>query len=270
MVPRVDLGECGCQLVAAMNHDLTKMLQAWPYQPGQVMARRFKGRDGLQKIQLRVDLGVLHMNAEGRPDGKRPMGQETWFDVYRTRLAEHLLAKGTPESFQLGLEECSKLQQECIQFHHRYICLFQLEDYEAVERDSERNLEVFEFVAEHAATEDLAWSLLQFVPQLLLMRTRSRGTEALKANSFEQAVLHIQEGISELERFYHENERLEMMEASPELASLREWLNQVQNRRPLSEKERLERDLAEAIRLEDYERAARVRDQIRKMQASGS
>jgi protein-arginine kinase activator protein McsA len=47
-------------------------------------------------------------------------------------------------------------------------------------------------------------------------------------------------------------------------------LNQVQNRRPLSEKERLERDLAEAIRLEDYERAARVRDQIRKMQASGS
>ena len=71
-------------------------------------------------------------------------------------------------------------------------------------------------------------------------------------------------------RFYHENERLEMMEASPELASLREWLNQVQNRRHLSEKERLERDLAEAIRLEDYERAARVRDQIRKMQASGS
>jgi excinuclease UvrABC helicase subunit UvrB len=139
-----------------------------------------------------------------------------------------------------------------------------------VERDSERNLEVFEFVAEHAATEELAWSLLQFVPQLLLMRTRSRGTEALKGNSFEQAVLHIQEGISELERFYQENERLEMMETSPELASLREWLNQVQNRRPLSEKERLERDLAEAIRLEDYERAARVRDQIRKMQASGS
>ena len=118
--------------------------------------------------------------------------------------------------------------------------------------------------------EDLAWSLLQFVPQLLLMRTRSRGTAALKDKSFEQAVLHIQEGISELERFYAENERPELMEASAELASLREWLGQVQNRRPLSEKELLERDLAEAIRLEDYERAARVRDQIRKMQASGS
>jgi excinuclease UvrABC helicase subunit UvrB len=81
---------------------------------------------------------------------------------------------------------------------------------------------------------------------------------------------HIQEGVAELERFYTENERLDLMEASPELASLREWLGQVKNRRPLTEVERLERDLAEAIRLEDYEKAALVRDQIRKQQASDS
>jgi excinuclease UvrABC helicase subunit UvrB len=73
-----------------------------------------------------------------------------------------------------------------------------------------------------------------------------------------------------LERFYTENERLDLMEASPELGSLREWLGQVRNRRPLSEKEKLEKDLAEAIRMEDYERAAKVRDQIRKLQASES
>jgi len=270
MVPRVDLGRSGCQLVAEMNQDLTKLLQSWPYQVGQVMARRFKGRDGLQKIQLRVDLGVLQMNAEGRPDGKRPMGHESWFDFYQTRLAEHLLAKGAADGFSLGPEECAKLQQECIQFHHRYICLFQLEDFESVERDAERNLEVFEFVAEHAGTEDLAWSLLQFVPQLLLMRTRARGMATLKGGVFEHALGHIQEGISELERFYTENERLDLMEASPELGSLREWLGQVRNRRPLSEKEKLEKDLAEAIRMEDYERAAKVRDQIRKLQASES
>lgn len=270
MVPRVDLGGCGCQLLAQMNQDLTKLLQTWPYQAGQVMARRFKGRDGNQKIQLRVDLGVLQMNAEGRPDGKRPMGHESWFEFYRTRLAEHLLEKRSPESFTLGIEECSKLQQECIQFHHRYICLFQLEDFDLVERDCERNLAVFEFVAEHAATEELAWSLLQFVPQLLLMQTRAHGMASLRESDFETAVVQIQEGVSELERFYTENERLELMEASPELGSLREWLGQVKNRRPLTELERLERDLAEAIRLEDYEKAALVRDQLRKQQASDS
>jgi len=253
-----------------MNYDLTKLLQSWPYQPGQVSARRFKGRDGHQKIQLRVDLGVLQMNAEGRPDGNRPMGHESWFHVVQTRLSEHRTRKGGDSGYSLTLEECGRLQMECIQYHHRYICLLQLEDFVAVERDCERNLEVIEFVAQHAATEEMAWSLLQFVPQLLLLRTRARGTAALKEKDHEEAVAVIEDGIAELERFYTENERPEMLDSSPELSSLREWLGQVRIRRPLSEVEQLERDLADAIRHEDYERAARVRDQIRKHQESGS
>ena len=48
-----------------MRHDLTKFLLKWDYQPGELRVRRFKGRDGRQKIQLRVDLGVLQMEADG-------------------------------------------------------------------------------------------------------------------------------------------------------------------------------------------------------------
>ena len=44
-----------------MTFDLTEMLQDWDYKPGQVVARRFQGKDG-EKIQLRVDLGILQMN----------------------------------------------------------------------------------------------------------------------------------------------------------------------------------------------------------------
>lgn len=254
-----------------MNYDLTRLLQSWPYQPGQVAAKRFKGRDGQQKIQLRVDLGLLQMNADGRPDGKRPLGMESWFHVMQARLKEYREANaGSDEDFEVGPEECGKLQQECIQYHHRYICLFQLEDFAGVELDCERNLKVFEFVALHAPTEDAAWSLLQFIPQLLMMRTRARGTAALKQEQFDDAIMLIGDGIAELERFYTENERVQMMDGSPELASLRDWLSQITSRRPISEAERLERDLAEAIRSEDYERAARVRDQIKKRQTSGS
>jgi hypothetical protein len=253
-----------------MNYDLTKFLGSWPYKPGQVSARRFKGRDGQQKIQLRVDLGLLQMNAEGRPDGKRPMGKESWYHVVRARRAAHKVRHANGPDYVLSPEECGRLQMECIQYHHRYICLLQLEDFLAVERDCERNLEVFEFVAQHAASEEMAWSLLQFVPQLLLLRTRARGTASLKESEHEEAVAVIEDGVSELERFYTENERLDLLEASPELASLRDWLAQVRNRRPLSAVEQLERDLAEAIRREDYERAAHVRDQIRKLQESGS
>jgi len=56
-----------------MNFDISHLLEHWDYQPGQVVVRKFTGKDGVPKIQLRVDLGLLQMNAEGRPDGKRPL-----------------------------------------------------------------------------------------------------------------------------------------------------------------------------------------------------
>lgn len=253
-----------------MNLDISDLLSGWDFKPGQVIARRFEGRDGKEKIQLRVDLGILQMNAEGRPDGRRPMAHDSWYDLQVKRLQRHVESTGSEEGFSLNSDICSKLQQECIQYHHRYICFFQLEDFAAVERDCERNLQVFEFVAEHAETDELAWSLLQFVPQLLMMRTRARGSVQMKKQNFTKATAAIEEGIEELETFYRENGREDLMANSGELASLRVWMDEVRDRRPLTEIEKLQRALEEAIRAEDYERAAEVRDQMRKLQASDS
>lgn len=248
---------------------MTELLQEWDYQPGQVAARRFQGEDGQEKIQLRVDLGILQMNAEGRPDGKRPLGQPSWFDVQKQRLErireEH---DGDDGDYRLNPEDCAKLQQECIQYHHRYICMFQLEDFGAVIKDCDRNLEVFEFVSKYAANEELAWSLLQFVPQLLMMRARAQGTAQLKRKRHDKAISVIEEGILELESFYRDNGKEESIEVSNELHSLRHWLADVRLKRPLSEVEKLQRELDAAIQVEDYEKAAEVRDQLRKIETS--
>jgi len=253
-----------------MNFDISELLTGWDYQPGQVVARRFAGQDGKEKVQLRVDLGILQMNAEGRPDGRRPMGHESWHDFHLDRLQKHIEEHGNDDDFALDSEACAKLQQESIQFHHRYICFFQLEDFAAVERDCERNLEVFEFVAEYAETDELAWSLLQFAPQLFMMRTRARGTAHVRRKKFTAAAKVIAEGMEELETFYRENEREDLLENSGEISSLRFWLEEIRARKPLSEIEKLQRALDEAISVEDYERAAKVRDQMRKLQASDS
>src|SRR5882672_5152619 len=133
-----------------MNFDISHILDKWEYHPGQVVVRKFMGKDGQEKIQLRVDLGILQMNAEGRPDGKRPFGA--------TSLYEHLLQKlkqGSQEEFAISPDDVARIQLEALQYHHRYICLLQLEDYQAVVRDTERNLKVFDFVEEHAAAEEL-------------------------------------------------------------------------------------------------------------------
>src|SRR3954470_21303027 len=164
-----------------MNFDISNLLENWDYQPGQIIVRKLTGRDGKEKIQLRVDLGLLQMNAEGRPDGKRPFGHNSLFDYYQAKLHKYLAAHdGSDQGFKLSAEDCAKLQLESLQYHHRYICLLQLEDYAGVVRDAERNLSVFEFVAKHAQSEELSWSLQQFVPQLLMILTRARGAQALQ------------------------------------------------------------------------------------------
>ncbi len=249
-----------------MDFDISNLLDQWEYQPGQVVVRRFKGKDGREKIQLRVDLGVLQMNAEGRPDGKRPLGFESLLEYYQARLYKHLAAHhGSDEGFRLKPEACSKLQLEALQYHHRYVCLLQLEDYAGVIRDAERNLAVFDFVGKHAESEELAWSLRQFQPQLLMILTRARGAQALQTDDYQMATQQVEEGLEKIRAFFHEHSRGEGAEHSPEILSLQNWLDEIRARRPLSRRERLERALQEAVNSEDYERAARVRDELKNL-----
>jgi tetratricopeptide (TPR) repeat protein len=249
-----------------MSFDISHILDQWDYQPGQVVVRKFRGKDGVEKIQLRVDLGLLQMNAEGRPDGKRPFGHESLFEHYTHLLEKHRAAhEGSDEGFQLKAEDCGKLQQEAVQYHHRYICLFQLEEFHAVVRDTERNIKVFDMVQEYAAGEELSWSLQQFRPQLMMMRVRARGILAIKEEDYDKAIELVEEGIEQLREFYREHGRTDLMEQSGEIQSLQIWTQELQQRRPVSERERLEQALDEAVRNEDYEEAARVRDALRKM-----
>ena len=249
-----------------MDCDISYLLNQWEYQPGQVVARRFRAKDGCEKIQLRLDLGLLQMNVEGRPDGKRPFGHSSLLDYYRARLLKYVAAHdGSDEGFKLKGEDCARLQLEALQYHHRYICLLQLEDYARVIRDAERNLAVFDFVSKHAEGEELAWSLQQFRAQLLMVLTRARAAQALETDDYETAVQHVEVGLEQIRAFCQEHARAEMAETSGELQSLENWLEEIRARRPLSPRERLERALHDAINSEDYERAAKVRDALRNL-----
>lgn len=249
-----------------MDFDISHLLEQWDYQPGQVVVRRFKGRDGKEKIQLRVDLGLLQMNAEGRPDGKRPFGYPSLYEYYQARLYKHLAEhEGSDERFKLKAEDCAKLQLEALQYHHRYICLLQLEDHAAVVRDAERNLAAFDFVEKHAESEEMAWALRQFQPQLLMVLTRARGAQALQAQDHSLAAKLVEEGLEQIRAFYREHGNPDGAEQSGEVGFLGEWLEQIRSNRPLSRRETLEKALAEAVSKEDYERAAKVRDELRKL-----
>ena len=220
-----------------MSFDISYLLEQWDFQPGLAAVRRFIGKDGMEKIQLRLDLGLLQMNIEGRPDGKRPLGHPSLFNYYQSRLYKHLAANdGNDAGFQLKAEDCAKLQFEALQYYQRHNCLWQLEDYAGVVRDTERNLAVCDFAEKHAESEELSWSLLQFKPQLLMMHTRARGTETLRANDYAHAIQQVEEGIGRIREFYRDHSRHELVDQSGELNSLKAWLDELSSKRPLSKR----------------------------------
>src|SRR5438132_183208 len=246
-----------------MNLDISHLLEQWEYQPGEVAVRRFTAKDGSEKIQLRVDLGLLQMNATGRPDGQRPFGHESLLQHHQARLEKFRRTHGaSDEDFALTAEDCAKLQQEAIQYYHRYICLFQLKDFAGVIRDTERNLEVFRFVKKHADSDELAWMLQQFTPQLLMMQVRAQGALALEDKNYVEALDLIKTGLEEIREFYRQQARQDLVEHGSEISFLENWLQEIQAKRPLSEKEKLELALNEAVGREDYEKAAEVRDAL--------
>jgi hypothetical protein len=250
-----------------MDFDISRILESWDYKAGQVMVRKFKTRDGRELIQLRVDLGLLQLNATGRPDGKRPMGHDSWFDFYLARLEEHRAQNGgDDEAFTLTAEDCTRLHVESVQYHHRYICLLQLEDYDGVLRDTERNLELFDFVEEFADSTENSWLFQNFRPQCLMMQTRALVSQKLKNKEHDAALAELDDGIEAIREFYREYSLTEQLEQSGEIASLEGWRDELSNRKPMSEREKLEQALQDAVRKEDYETAARMRDALRKLE----
>lgn len=249
-----------------MSFDISDLLEQWKYEPGQIAARRFKSKAGVEKIQMRVDLGILQMNASGRPDGRRPFGRDTLFEYYEARLKRHLKAHENEDSgFRLSGLDCSRLHQEMVQFHHRYICFFQLRDYASVIRDASRNLDVFEFVKRYSDADELLGPIIHLIPQLLMLRTRAMSMIAVDADDHEGAVEHAEDGLAHLRSFAQEFISGTSPDTVPELISLESFLMDLESTRPLSEREKLKRALEAAVRREDYEKAAELRDSLRKL-----
>ncbi len=243
-----------------MSLDLNSLLKDWPHENGTIKVRKIPGLDGREKLQLRIDLGMLQMEMDGRPDGQRPHNCESLLAYHQRRAAR---AKLRGDEYDLTAEQCSELQQEGIQYYHRYLSLFQIEDFDGVVRDTQRNLDLFTFVEEHSERDDLSWSFQQFFPYVLMMNTRAKASVLLADGQFADAIRGIEAGRERISEFYQQSTFPEMEAKSSEIAFLDEWLEEVRAKRPLSKLEVMEREMERAVAGERYERAAELRDAIR-------
>ena len=247
-----------------MNLDVSDILGKWPYKPGQVSARRIAGRDGREKIQLRLDLGLLQMETSGRPDGQRPNGHESLLAYHEYRLQRFRDEHDTDDGFELDEADCETLRGEAAMYYHRYLAEFVLGEYEAVERDTMRNLRLMELCRRYAREESDRYVLEQYRPYVILMRTRARGQLALEASRPKSALAAVRKGIKEIEAFYENFGDEKMLENSSEIAVLHAMAKEVESKIPVDPIQKLREQLAEAVAAEQYERAADLRDQLQR------
>jgi len=250
-----------------MSLDLNTILKDWPHENGTIKVRKIIGLDGREKLQLRIDLGVLQMEMTGRPDGQRPHNCESLLAYHQSRAVR---ADEQAEDYELSPEQCTELQQEGIQYYHRYLSLFQISDFAGVVRDTQRNLDLFDFVLAHTNREELAWGLQQFRPYVLMMNTRARASILLGQGKFAEAMSEIQRGRDAIADFFQRSNFPELASKSSEINFLDEWLEEVRAKRPLSRLEIMQREMESAITKEMYERAAELRDAIKLLKTGGA
>ncbi len=247
-------------MTAMKSNDLSPLLKDWPFDPTRVTARYVQKEDDRQEVQLRLDLGILQMTLEGRPDGSTPHGCPDLLTHYRT-----LVATGRRANYKLDAEACSDLQQECVQYYYRYLALMVLKDYPRVIADTRHSLEIFDLVEQHAENEDLVWDFLQFKPYVLMMHHRARAEQLAAEGRIDEAVETIESGITEIQAFLdHMEDDPDIEPDCPELSMLEDFIEDLRtNGADENPVVALRQKLLHAVHMENYEEAAQLRDSIR-------
>lgn len=232
------------------------ILRSWPYDPTSIRARVCRGSDGRDVLQMRVDMGVLQMEVEGRPDGTRPHGHDTYFDYLLTRV----LHEG--DELVLTDEQCLEVDRELVQFYHRRVCWLRLEQYREVVKDVEHALSLMDFCLRHASNEEWIMAHEQYRPFMMFHQIQAAALAQLEEEGPEVAVQGITQGLQRIHALFESHElddRFEEDELVQRLIQMRESL-----REEYSVGRTLNEQLADAVASERYELAARLRDELKR------
>jgi len=242
--------------------DISKVLKDWPYDPTKAQqVRNVKGSNGRDIIQVRIDMGILQMEMKGRPDGHKPFGADSLLDYYTS-----IIKKG--ESVILNKKALKAINSELMQYYNRRISLFSLQEYKKVVDDANHNLKLLDLISEYCNDEDYILSHEQYRPYIFMHKIQAMALIRIQNKEYDGALDIVNKGIKKIENIYNEKHiPTEDKESNIELKILLNLKEEIKHIRPPNRREILQRSLDRAVEREDYERAAEIRDELKKNQA---
>ncbi len=310
------------------NIDLTDLLKDWPYEPGNVNVRLIRATAGRPLIQLRVDLGILQMELEGRPDGEKPEGFPSLLDYHLKHIEVAQAEAGTdaegaetadsaeadevaeeeltPEKTEYSelpdgknesgddeeiaelegetkgeseeeeeeeevtyviLEaECRSIREEAVQYYHRYIGLYALDEFDAVFADASHNLGLIDLCRHYGESEEDREAMEQLRLHTMMTRTRAHAASVAANGNSKGAVEAIDQGLAEIEALLEAvGVSEEDFDSIGEVQLLKGMRDSLVPKLPGSQKMELRERLKAALSAENFELAAILRDEIRMM-----
>jgi hypothetical protein len=253
-----------------MNLDLNELLGDWGGTGEEVCARLIEGLNGDQVLQLRVDLGLLQMSLDGRPDGQRYRGLPSVYDFF----IHEEQAGG-----KFAAQDWRELHRELQQYNYRRLALSSLAEETLREgdlesgrlylqrtlRDIERCLEILDKLQE----QDEEWEgpLNILIPTLIFNRARLLARLRAAECRYEDAIEQAEHGVAELEAALDEaGFESDQRDDNPAIHYLVQMAQRLREQHGI--KRTLQEQLRDAIDREDFESAARLRDQLKQRQAS--
>jgi len=240
------------------NQDnIDRILSQWSYKPGEVLAREVSGEDGRPLLQMRLEMGLLQMEITGRPDGEQPEKFATYYD--------YLVALAAREdgAFQLRKEQCLEVDREFVQFYHRRVCWLTLRKFSKAAVDADHTLSLMDFCSVHSPNEGWTMSREQYRPFVMFHRIQAAALAHIEEdNNGAEAIRAIDTGMVDLRELFDQWDGDGVFEDNELVQRLAEL------KRSLSEQYKVEPSLTErlekAIASEEYELAAKIRDEIRR------
>ena len=224
------------------------MLSRWPYQSGKVLARVVPSEDAGERIQVRVQFGILQMETGGHPEGAVP--------VYESLDASAQALDGAT---------CLALQREAALYAHRAFILSVLERHDGVVRDMTRNLAVMSMIIRLAEGDEDRARAHSLTVQFLTIQARSRAAFAAARGDYGLARGTLESDLEEIRNALRRAGRGHDVDQAPEIQLLEGMRDMFVPRLPSSQREEMEERLAAAIDVENYELAAILRNELRQL-----